>query len=260
MLKNIKILYEYRELLISIATRDIKVRYKQSFLGIGWALLQPLSLMVVFTLVFSRFAKVPTNGIPYPIFSYCALLPWILFANSLSYGIPSLVNNIHLVTKIYFPREIFPIATIFACFIDFLIGSIIFIGLLFYYKISISIYILFIPILLIIQILLTLGIVFFLSALNVFFRDIKHIIPLAVQLWMFLSPVAYSLSSVPDRFRGLYIFNPMVGILDGYRAIILSREMVDINSLIISFTFSIVLFFFSYRFFKKMEMKFADII
>jgi len=260
MLKNLNKLLSYRELLFSLTSRDIKVRYKQSLLGVGWAILQPLALMIVFTIVFSRFARISTGDIPYPIFSYCALLPWTFFTNSLTFAIPSLVNNINLVTKIYFPREIFPIAAVAACFLDFIVASVIFVGLMIYYKVTISTYLLLLPLIVIIQIFLTLGVAFFLSAINVFFRDVRYIIPLGLQIWMFISPVIYPLSSVPERFQKFYILNPMAGIIDAYRSIILTQEIPPLGPIGIASIFSLGLFLFSYRFFKKLEMRFADVI
>jgi len=225
-----------------------------------WAVLQPLSLMVIFTLVFSRFARIPTDGIPYPIFSYCALLPWTFFATSLSFAIPSLVNNISLVTKIYFPREVLPIAAVAACFFDFIIASVVFMGMMIYYKVALTTALIFLPILIIIQLLLTLGIAFFASALNVFFRDIRYIIPLAVQIWMFLSPVIYPLNMVPEKYQHIYVLNPMAVLLESYRSIILGGNLPSFNLLGMAALVSLTLFILAYTFFKNLEMRFADLI
>ena len=260
IIEQLKTLFKYRELLSAIIIRDIKIRYKQSVLGVSWAILQPLSLMIIFTIVFSKFTKVPTNGIPYPIFSYCGLLPWTFFATSLTFAIPSLINNITLVTKIYFPREIFPIAAVAACFFDFLVASVIFIFMMLYYKVAVSITILLVPLLFIIQILFTLSVVFVASTMNVFFRDIRYIVPLGVQLWMFLSPVIYPNSVVPEKFQLIYSLNPMAVLLDGYRSVILTGEFPSLKLLGLACFIAMVTFLYSYKIFKHYEMKFADVI
>jgi len=260
MIGKLKYYYSYRELLYTIAARDVKVRYKQSVLGAVWAILQPLSLMLIFTVVFSKFARIPTNGIPYPIFSYCAVLPWTFFATSLAFAIPSLVNNITLVTKIYFPREIFPIAAVGASCFDFAIASLVFVGMMIYYHVAASVALLMVPVLLAIQILLTLGLAFAASALNVFFRDIRYLVPLAVQIWMFLSPVIYPLSMVPERYRLIYSLNPMAVLLAGYRSLILAGTMPSLPLLGLAAGISVGLFVVSYAIFKKLEPRFADVI
>lgn len=260
MIKTLKELIKYRELLFSIAAREIKIRYKQSLMGMSWAILQPLSMMLVFTIVFSKFVRVPSDGIPYPIFSYTALLPWAFFATSLSFASNSLINNADLVNKIYFPREIFPIASILAAFVDFLIASIIFIGMLFLYHVSININIVYIIPILFIQVLLTLGIALFTSAVNVRFRDIKYAVPLFMQLWMYASPIIYPISVVPERYKFAYSLNPMAGIIDGYRKAILEGSPPNFHHLGFSITITLIIVLFSYMYFKKAEKTFADII
>ena len=245
---HFKILFSYRELLFNWVWREIRIRYKQSFLGIVWAILQPLLMMLIFTLVFSIFAKIASEGIPYPLFSYTALLPWTFFATSISSGVPSIVNQMDLVTKIYFPREILPISSVIAAFFDFLIASTVFIGLIFFYKVPLTVQILWFPLLLSIQILLTLGIVLFASAINVFYRDIRFIIPLITQLWMFASPIIYPVSLVPKWLRDFYLLNPMAPIIDGYRRVVLLGTMPDLTYLSISVCISGLLFFFGYCF------------
>jgi len=260
MLKHIKELFSYRELLYSITIREIKVRYKQSILGILWAILQPLSLMAVFTIIFSKFAKIPSEGIPYPIFCYAALLPWTFFSTSLSFAIPSLVNNSDLINKIYFPREIFPISSVFAAFIDYAIASSIFFVMMIFYKVQITLGIFLIVIILPIQIILTLGIAFLFSSLNVYYRDVRYAIPLIIQIWMYASPVIYPITMIPEKYRILYMLNPMAGIIDGYRKIILHGVSPDWNYLLLSAGVAIILLTLSYKYFKKVEMVFADII
>ncbi|MEE8575411.1 MAG: ABC transporter permease, partial [Thermodesulfobacteriota bacterium] len=201
MLENLMELLKYKELLFNITKREIKVRYKQSVLGIFWAILQPLLMMIIFTIIFSRFVKVPSDGIPYPLFSYTALLPWTFFATALSFAIPSLVSNSSLLTKIYFPREIFPLASILAAFVDFCIASVIFIIILFIYKVTITLNAFYVVPILFVQVLLTLAVSLFASAANVYYRDIKYALPFFIQLGMYASPVIYPASSVPDKYR-----------------------------------------------------------
>ncbi len=260
MLAYLEELVNHRELLRSWVSREIKVRYKQAVLGIGWAVLQPLAMMLIFTVVFSYFNKIPTEGIPYPIFSYSALLPWVFFSNSISFGTTSLVRNMNLVTKIYFPREILPFASLIASFIDFLVASVIFVFLMIYYKIALSTSLFWIPVILIVQVIFSLGILLLGSALNVFYRDIRFIIPLVLQIWLFLSPIIYPVSLVPNRYKTLYMLNPMASIIDSYRRSILFGKSPQLNFLLITTIVAIILFILSYRFFKIKEKVFADII
>ena len=258
MFENILELGKYKELLLNIAIREIKVRYKQSVLGIFWSILQPLSMMIIFTIVFSRFAKIPSDGIPYPLFSYTALLPWTFFATSLSFAIPSLVSNANLLQKIYFPREILPIASILAAVVDFFIAAIIFVGILLYYKITLTLYALYIIPILLIQVLLSLAISLFASAVNVYYRDVKYALPFFIQLWMYLSPVIYPVSSVPDRLKSLYMLNPMASIINGYRQVLILGKSPDFQYLGISLLITVIILFLSYKYFKMVEMSFAD--
>ena len=259
-MNKLKELYKYRELFFSLTLREIKVRYKQTVFGVFWAILQPLSLMAIFTLVFSKFAKMPSDGIPYPIFSYSALLPWTFFATSLSFAIPSLVNNSNLVTKIYFPKEVLPISSVMAAMVDFSIASIIFLVMMFLYKVSITLNIFFVFPLLLVQIVFTLGVAMFASAVNIYYRDIRYALPLIIQLWMYSCPIIYPISVVPEKFRVFYMLNPMVPIIDGYRKVLLQGRPPDFQFLSIAATVSVVIFLFSYLYFKKVETKFADII
>jgi lipopolysaccharide transport system permease protein len=258
-IQNIQELYKFRNLLWVWSLREIRVRYKQSILGGIWAILQPLSSMLIFTFIFGVIVKVPTDGIPYPVFFYSALLPWTFFSSAISFAIPSLISNFNLVTKIYFPREILPIGSILAAFIDFIIASILYFILLFVYEVPIRVTILWLPVLIVLQILLTFGVSFLGASLIVSYRDIRFIIPLGLQLWMYLTPVVYPLSIVPDRFRFVYMLNPMAGIIDSYRRILLGmapqREYLMIETVII-----MILFALGYSFFKKKEASFADII
>jgi lipopolysaccharide transport system permease protein len=256
----IRELYHYRELLWSWVVRNIKVRYKQSLLGVAWAILQPLSATIIMAVIFSRFVRVSTDGIPHPIFYYSALLPWTFSASSISFGTGCLVGNMGLVTKIYFPREILPISAVLASFVDFLIATVIFVAMMVFYRMPVGPSWVWVPVLLLIQILLTLGVVLFSSALNVFYRDIRFVVPLGMQLWMYLTPIIYPLSLVPERYRGLYMLNPMAGLIDSYRRIILHAQWPDATYLLAAAVVSLVLFLSAYVYFKRAEAVFADII
>ncbi|MGD1994851.1 MAG: ABC transporter permease, partial [Anaerolineae bacterium] len=207
MLAHIRELVSYRELLWSWVVRDIKVRYKQSVLGIAWAILQPLSATLLFAVVFSRFVRIDTGGIPYPIFYYSAMLPWTFLSSSISFGVPVLVNNMNLVTKIYFPREILPIAAVAASFVDFLVASVVFIGMMIFYRVTVGVSMLLVPLVVAVQILLTLGVVLAASAVMIRYRDIRFVVPLGLQLWLYATPIIYPLSFVPERFRTIYMLN-----------------------------------------------------
>lgn len=260
MLADLTKLYQYRELLWMWTIRDIRVRYKQSLLGIVWAILQPLSLMAVFTVVFSYLARVPTDGVPYPVFSYSALLPWTFFAASVGVGVPSVVANMQLVTKIYLPREIFPIASICASFVDFLVASSIFLVLMLFYQIPLHVTVLYVPLLLGVQVLLTLGVTLLAAAANVFYRDVRFIIPLGLQLWMYASPIIYPISMVPERLQPLYMLNPMASLIHSYRRSILLGQPPVWSNLLVCTVIAVLLAIAGYTSFKRVEGLFADII
>ena len=240
--------------------REIRVRYKQSLLGVGWAIIQPLVLTVVFTLVFSRIMQVNTGGVPYPIFAYAALVPWTFFATSLSFGIPSLVNNLNLVSKIYFPREILPLANIGAALLDFAMAGLVFAGMMLVYQIPVTLYILWVIPLLIIQTILTAGVVLLGSAAIVFFRDVRFVVPLLIQVWMYASPVIYPTDLVPPAYLSLYFLNPMAGIIDGYRRVLVLGQAPNIPALLAATLISLALLFLGYFVFKRSEPLFADLI
>jgi lipopolysaccharide transport system permease protein len=216
--------------------------------------------MVTFTLVFSLFARFPSEGIPYPLFSYCALLPWTFFATSLNRATQSLTNNSNLLTKVYFPRELLPLTSIVTASVDFAIASILFIGILIFYSVSLTLNLIFVVLILFIQILFTLGMALFLSALNVSFRDTIQAIPLILQVWMYASPIVYPVNIVPKGLLPLYMLNPMAGIIDSYRKVILHGLPPDPLYLSYVFLVAVMLFILSYRYFKRKEIFFADII
>jgi len=260
MLSNARELYRHRDLLRMWTLREIKVRYKQSILGGAWAILQPLVLMLMFTAVFSIIARVPSDGIPYPIFSYTALLPWTFFSTSISFAVPSLVSNMGLVTKIYFPREVLPLASVAAAFVDFLVASIVFLLLVLVYWWPLHITLLWVPLLVLIQITLTLGVVLFAATLNVWYRDIRFVVPLGLQLWMYASPIIYPVSLVPERWRSVYMLNPMAGLIESYRRTILHGQAPLPLHLGGAAFVAVTLLFLGYQYFKRSEARFADVI
>jgi len=205
-------LWEYRELLYFLTWRDVKVRYKQAVLGIAWAMIQPLMTMVIFSMIFGQLAKLPSEGVPYPVFSYCGLLPWQLFAGGLQKGGISLVGNAHLITKVYFPRLIIPISAVVAGLVDFVISLLVLFGLMIYFGVAPSWSIFWIPLLVLFTLVTALAVGLWVSALNVQYRDVQHMIPFVVQAWMFISPVAYSVELIPEGpWRILYGINPFHG-------------------------------------------------
>ena len=256
----LKNLYDNRELLFQLTLRQVKSRYKQSVLGISWAIIKPLGMMVVFTIIFSKFVKVPSDGIPYPIFSYCALLPWIFFSTSLSAGINSMTGNVSLIQQIYFPRLIFPLSAVLSSFVDFAIASVIFIGLMIFYNVQITIYLFLLIPILILQIVFTIPACMLGSALNVFYRDIGQALVFITQLWMYACPIVYPVSIVPEKYRTLYALNPMAGIIDSYRKVIIQGIAPNWEYLSISFIVIALAFVSFYAIFNKLEMKLADII
>jgi lipopolysaccharide transport system permease protein len=261
LLAHARELFRHRELLWLITQREIKVRYKQSLLGALWAVLQPFSLMVVFTVFFSWFARMQSDGIPYPLFSYAALLPWMFFSTSLSFAIPSLVSNSHIITKIYFPREIVPLASVLAAALDFVIASGIFVLLLFYYRVELTWNVLYVIPLAAIQGAFTVGVCLLLSAFTVLYRDVRHMLPLLIQIWMFVTPILYPASVVPEAWRTLYMtLNPMAVIIDGYRRAAVQGLPPQFRYLVLAAAVSGLLLWLGYKYFKHLEREFADMI
>ncbi|HEY7783453.1 MAG TPA: ABC transporter permease [Pyrinomonadaceae bacterium] len=260
LLRGIVVLWQYRDLLYTLSVHRIKVRYKQSVLGILWAVLQPLSLMLIYTLVFSVVARIPTGGTPYPIIAFTGLLLWTLFSTAIINSTNGLVSHAHLVTKVYFPREILPLTYVIAAVFDFLIASVVLIGLMVYYQVAVTWNVLWtVPIVLILTCLVTsMSLVF--SALQVRFRDIGVALPLLLQLWMFATPVVYPLSAVPERFRWFYSLNPMVGIVESFRRTVVDGVPPDFATIGVSALIAIVLLPIAYVFFKHVEATIADVI
>lgn len=260
ILKDVRRLADYQDLLYTLTMHRIKVRYKQSALGIFWAFLQPLSLMLIYTMVFSLFARIPSNGAPYSIFIYTSLLPWSAFSTALTAATNSLVSHANLVTKVYFPREILPLTYVLASVIDFLIAAILMAALMIYYRVPVTVRVFYAIPLMIVMLLFTTAVAFAFAATQVRFRDVGVAIPLLLQLWMFATPVVYSLDSVPLRLRGLYELNPMVGIIENFRRVVLFGLAPDAHSLFISVLVTAVLLPLSYAYFKRVDMTIADVI
>jgi len=250
----------YRELLWHWALRDIKVRYKQTIFGVAWAIIQPFCMMIIFTLIFGKFAKISSDGFPYPVFSYVALVPWTFFSHSVNTGSMGLVSNISLVTKAYFPKEILVLAPTLAYLIDFAIAETIFIGLALYFHVDFHATIFWLPVLVFLQLFFTWAVGLFLATLNVFYRDVKYALSLLMQIWMYATPIVYPLSQVPANLRNFYLLNPMAGIINGYRQIFLQGQSPGGMSFLLTTGGVFLLFIVAYLFFKRLELKFADII
>ena len=253
-------LWEYRELLYFLTWRDIKVRYKQTALGALWAIIQPFFTMVVFSLFFGRLAKVPSDGIPYPIFAFAALVPWTFFANGLSQSSNSLVGSTDLITKVYFPRLIIPVSSVLSGFIDFAIAFIVFMAMAFYYGIYPTLSIILLPFLLLLGLITALGVGLWLSALNVKFRDVRYTIPFLTQFWLFATPIAYPSSLLSEPWRTIYGINPMVGVVEGFRWALLGADTAPGAIIFVSALVSVGLLVSGSFYFKRMEKFFADII
>lgn len=252
--------WHYRELFFFLAWRDIKVRYKQTALGVSWALIQPVCNMLVFTLLFGKIAKLPNDGMPYPVFYFCALLPWTYFASTLGSAGNSLVHDTHLVTKVYFPRAILPASAVMGGLVDFCIGSVVLLGILGYYGIAFDWQTMLWPLLVFLLITLSLGVGLILAALNVQYRDIKYIIPFAVQFLLFATPVIYSISILPEKYRWLAALNPLTGIIEGFRTVLVPTRPMDWPLLGISTVLTIIIFLAGTMYFRSTERFFADVI
>ncbi len=253
-------LWKYRELLYFLTWRDIKVRYKQTVIGAAWAIIQPFFAMVVFSIFFGQLAKIPSDGIPYPIFAYCALLPWQLFAHALNESSNSLVANQGLITKVYFPRLVIPVAPVLAGLVDFGIAFLVLIGMMLYYGIMPTFAVLTIPLFLILAVATALSVGLWLSALNVQYRDVRYTIPFLTQFWLFATPVAYPSSLVPESWRALYGLNPMAGVVEGFRWALLGKAEGPGTLLGVSVMVVIILFIGGLYYFRRMEKTFADVV
>jgi lipopolysaccharide transport system permease protein len=251
-------LWRYRELLYFFVWRDVKVRYKQTAIGVLWVILQPLLSMLVFTLFFGRLAKLPSSGIPYPVFYFAALVPWLYFSTALVGVTNIMVENQRVITKVYFPRLILPVSAALSGLVDFAIGFVVLIIFTISYGIRPGPYIVLLPLLLVLAFLTVMGIGLWLSALNALYRDVRYLIPFIVQFWMLASPVAYPSSMVPERYRWLYGLNPMAGVIDGFRWALTGRGQAPSTVLIASIVMVVVAVFGGLIFFNRMEGSIAD--
>ena len=257
---NLRDLLSYRELIFFLTWRDLKVRYKQTLLGASWAILQPFLTMVVFSIFFGNLAKVPSDGVPYPIFSYTALIPWTLFSKALQDASRSLVANSHMITKVYFPRMILPLSSVMAGVVDFLIAFVVLLGMMVFYNIFPTVNVLVLPLFLLLALVTAVGVGLWLSALNVLFRDINYVLPFLTQFWMFLTPVAYPSSMVPSEWQVIYALNPMTGVVEGFRwALLGTGQPPGIMTLVSSIT-AVVLLISGMFYFRRMERLFADMV
>jgi lipopolysaccharide transport system permease protein len=260
LLDSLAELYHSRDLLLTLTIHRIRVRYKQSALGFGWALLQPISLMLVYTVIFSVVAHIKSDGIPYSLFVFGGLLPWIFFQTAVSSSSTGLVSHSTLITKVYFPREILPITYVLAALFDFLVSCLVLATMMAIYHVSLTREMLFAFPILLVGTLFATGLAFFLSAVQVRFRDIGIAMPLIMQLWMFGSPVVYPLAEVPVRYRWFYLWNPMVGVVENFRRVVVLGLGADLRLLSLSAVLSVIVLVFGYIFFKHREATMADII
>ena len=258
---NLRDLWTYRELVFFMVWRDVKVKYKQTLLGMAWAVIQPVVTMLVFTFLFGKVAKLPTDGIPYPVFSFTALLPWGLFVVALNQGSRSLVAHNNMVTKIYFPRLILPMSSVFAGLVDFAIAFVILIGLMIYYQVTPAYHLLWtLPFFLLLALITALGVALWLSAMNVKYRDVNHALPFLTQFWLFITPVAYSSSVISERWQIAYSLNPMAGVVNGFRWALLGSGNGPDITLWVSATISVLILISGLFYFRSTERTFADTI
>jgi lipopolysaccharide transport system permease protein len=257
---NFRELKQYRDLLYFLVARDIKVKYKQTVLGGLWAVIQPFFMMVVFTLFFGKLAKIPSDGIPYPIFNYTAMIAWTYFAQAVSQSGNSIVGSGSLITKVYFPRIIIPITPVMAGLLDFSIAFVVLLGMMLYFHIFPTILVLMLPVLILLMMLIASGMGMLLAALNAKYRDIRYTIPFLMQFWMFATPIVYPTSLVPEKYRLIYAINPMTGVIEGFRSALLGTVDFPTEMVLLSFIISLALFLTGLSYFKQVERHFADVI
>ncbi|KRA67216.1 phosphate ABC transporter permease [Caulobacter sp. Root656] len=253
-------LWRYRELLYFLILRELKIRYRQAAIGAAWALIQPIMTVAIFSVVFGHFAKMPSGGVPYPIFAFTAVLPWMYFAEAVRRGSTGLVGDSDLIRKIYFPRLLVPLAMVAAPLIDFVAGFVVLLVILAFYQVPITLYILLLPLFLLVALSLSLSVALWLGPLSVRFRDVMHALPFVIQVWMYASPIAYPMAIVPERWRLLYSLNPMVGVIEGFRWVLLRDGHPDFRAIAISCVIISACLVGGLVYFKKMERSFADVI
>src|SRR5713101_2229369 len=257
---KLKELWEYRELLYFLVWRDIKVRYKQTALGATWAIIQPFFTMVVFSIFFGHLGKIPSDGIPYPIFSFVALVPWTFFASGLGQSSNSLVGSSNLITKVYFPRLIIPLASVFSGIVDFALAFVVLLGMMLYYGIIPTLNVLWLPLFLLLALVTSLGVGLWLSALNVEYRDVRYVVPFITQFWLLATPIAYPSSLLPEPWRTIYGLNPMVGVVEGFRWALLRTNTAPGPIIAVSASAAVVILVTGAFYFRRMEKTFADIV
>lgn len=257
---RLKDVWAYRELLYFLMWRDIKLRYKQTVLGVAWAIIQPFFAMVIFSIFFGRLAKIPSDGLPYPVFAYCALLPWQFFSHALTESGNSLVASQNLITKVYFPRLVIPLAATLAGLVDFAIAFLVLVGMMVYYGIAPTVAVVTLPLLILFALATALAVGLWLSALNVEYRDVRYTIPFLAQFWLFATPVAYPSSLIPERWRALYGVNPMAGVVEGFRWALLGKAEPPGPLLAVSVGVVLLLLFGGLYYFRRMEKTFADVV
>jgi lipopolysaccharide transport system permease protein len=257
---NLNELWRYRELLYFLSWRDIKVRYKQTILGVAWAVIQPLLTMVVFTLFFGKLGKMPSDGIPYPIFAYAALVPWTFFANGLTQSSNSLVQSANVLKKVYFPRLIIPISSVLSGIVDFVFAFMVLVGMMFVYGIVPTVNVIWLPLLLLLAFVTVLGVGLWLCAMNVQFRDVRYTIPFLTQFWLFATPIAYPSSLLSEPWRLLYGINPMVGVVEGFRWALLGTQTMPGLMIMVSSAAACVVLVSGLYYFRRVERTFADIV
>jgi lipopolysaccharide transport system permease protein len=253
-------LWEYHELLYFLTWRDVKVRYKQTLLGAAWAVIQPVFTMVIFSLFFGYLAKIPSDGVPYPIFSYAALVPWMFFANGLSQSSNSLVGSAALIRKVYFPRLVIPLSSVFSGVLDFVLSFLVLLGLMAFYGLHPRVHILWLPLLLMLSFITALGVGLWLSAMNVKYRDVRYAIPFLAQAWMFATPIAYPSSLLSEPWRTLYGLNPMAGVVEGFRWALLGTKTNPGSIIAVSSLAALVILIGGAFYFRRMERSFADVV
>jgi lipopolysaccharide transport system permease protein len=253
-------LWEFRELLYFFAWRDIKVRYRQTVMGVLWAIIQPFFTMVIFSLFFGRLANIPSEGVPYPVFSFAALVPWTFFANALTQASNSLVVNTNMVKKIYFPRLALPIATVLAGVIDFALAFVVLLGIMLYYGLVPTINVIWLPFFALLALITSIGVSLWLSAMNVQFRDVRYTIPFLTQVWLFVTPIAYPSSLLPEAWRIVYGLNPMAGVVEGFRWALLGTDTAPGKMIFVSVLVALTLFISGAFYFRRMEQSFADVL
>jgi lipopolysaccharide transport system permease protein len=257
---NLKELADYRELLYFLVWREIKVRYKQTLIGAGWAVVQPVATMVVFSLFFGRLAKIPSGGLPYPLFFYAALLPWTYFAGALTGATSSVVENQRVITKVYFPRVLLPLSAVFSGMVDFAIAFVLLIGMALYYRVTPGPWLAFVPVFLLLAMLTAFGAGLWLAGLNALYRDVRYVVPFLVQFWLFASPVAYPSSLVPERWRAIYGLNPMAGVIDGFRWAVTGQNPPSAGLVAVSAAAVMVMLLAGLWYFRRVEATVADVV